>query len=219
MHDLVIRGGTIVDGLGSAPRTADVAVDDGRITEVGTVDGAARETIDADGLLVTPGFVDVHTHYDGQATWDSQLAPVVLARRHHRRRRQLRRRLRAGAARAASRSSIELMEGVEDIPGTALREGIDWRWETFPEYLDALAGRPRMIDVGTHVPHAAVRAYVMGERAGHRRRDARRPRGDGRDRARGHATPARSASRRRASSPTTPAAATRCRAPSPTRTS
>ncbi len=165
MHDLVVRGGTIVDGLGHAPFTGDVAVTDGRIAHVGKVDGRARQTVDADGLLVTPGFVDVHTHYDGQATWDSQLAPscwhgvttVVVGN--------------CGVGFApvhpgGEQELIELMEGVEDIPGTALWEGIDWQWESFPEYLDALARRPRMVDVGTHVPHAAMRAYVMGERAG-----------------------------------------------------
>ena len=165
MHDLVVRGGTIVDGLGGAPFTGDVAVDGGRVVEVGRADGPARETIDADGLLVTPGFVDVHTHYDGQATWDSQLGPscwhgvtTVVAGN-------------CGVGFAPVRPGgeqelIELMEGVEDIPGTALWEGIDWQWESFPEYLDALERRPRMVDVGTHVPHAAVRAYVMGARAG-----------------------------------------------------
>ncbi len=165
MHDLVVRGGTIVDGLGSEPFTGDVAVTDGVVTEIGRVDGPARENIDADGLLVTPGFVDVHTHYDGQATWDSQLGPscwhgvtTVVAGN-------------CGVGFAPVRPGgeqelIELMEGVEDIPGTALWEGIDWRWESFPEYLDTLDRRPRMVDVGTHVPHAAVRAYVMGARAG-----------------------------------------------------
>ncbi len=161
MHDLVIRGGTVVDGLGNEPFTGDVAVTDGRITEIGKVDGPARETVDADGLLVTPGFVDVHTHYDGQATWDSQLGPscwhgvttVVVGN--------------CGVGFApvhpgGEQSLVELMEGVEDIPGTALWEGIDWRWESFPEYLDALAERPRMMDVGTHVPHAAVRAVRDG---------------------------------------------------------
>ncbi len=165
MHDLVLRSGTIVDGTGAELYTGDVAVDDGRIVEIGRVSGPARETVDADGLLVTPGFVDVHTHYDGQATWDSQLAPscwhgvttVVVGN--------------CGVGFApvhpgGEQELIELMEGVEDIPGTALWEGIDWRWESFPEYLDALAERPRMVDVGTHVPHAAVRAYVMGARAG-----------------------------------------------------
>jgi N-acyl-D-aspartate/D-glutamate deacylase len=163
MHDLVIRGGTVVDGTGDAPRTADVAVRDGVIVEVGRVDGPARRTVDADGLVVTPGFVDVHTHFDGQATWDPHLTPscwhgvttAVLGN--------------CGVGFAPVRRGreqwlIELMEGVEDIPGTALAEGIQWGWESFPEYLDALERMPRAIDIGTQLPHAAVRAYVMEER-------------------------------------------------------
>jgi N-acyl-D-amino-acid deacylase len=163
MFDLVIRGGTVVDGTGAAARTADVAVADGRIVEVGRAVGAARRTVDADGLLVTPGFVDIHTHFDGQATWDPHLTPscwhgvttAVLGN------------CGVGFAPVAPGSEqwlIELMEGVEDIPGTALSEGIDWSWETFPEYLDALEAMPRALDVATQLPHAAVRAYVMGER-------------------------------------------------------
>jgi N-acyl-D-amino-acid deacylase len=164
MHDLVIRGGTVVDGTGGASRTADVAVDDGIITAVGDLKGAAAErTIDADGLLVTPGVVDVHTHYDGQATWDPLLTPsswhgvttVVMGN--------------CGVGFAPVRPGsqewlVQLMEGVEDIPGTALTEGISWGWESFPEYLTALEGMRRVVDVGTQVPHGAVRAYVMGER-------------------------------------------------------
>ncbi len=164
MHDLVIRGGTVADGTGAPTRTADVAVDQGRITEVGDLNGAAaRRTIDADGMLVTPGWVDVHTHYDGQATWDDVLAPtswhgvttLVMGN--------------CGVGFAPARPDqhewlIGLMEGVEDIPGTALSEGIEWEWETFPEYLDALERRRWTVDVGTQVPHGAVRAYVMGER-------------------------------------------------------
>ena len=161
-YDLIIRGGRVVDGSGAAPRTADVAVQDGVITEVGRVDGAARRTIDADGLIVTPGFVDIHTHFDGQATWDPHLTPscwhgVTTASW-------------ATAASASRRCApdrhdwlIELMEGVEDIPGTALAEGITWGWESFGEYLDALERMPRAVDVGTQIPHAAVRAYVMGD--------------------------------------------------------
>ena len=162
-HDLVVRGGTLVDGTGVPARTADVAISDGRITEVGRVTGAARRTLDADGLLVTPGFVDIHTHYDGQATWDPQLAPsswhgvttLVMGN--------------CGVGFAPVRADqhdflIGLMEGVEDIPGAALAEGIAWEWESFPEYLDALARRRFACDVGTQVPHGAVRAYVMGER-------------------------------------------------------
>ena len=163
MHDLIIKGGTLVDGTGAPARTADVAVDSGRITDVGTVEGGATRIVDADGLLVTPGWVDVHTHYDGQATWDSELAPsswhgvttLVMGN------------CGVGFAPAAPDRHdwlIGLMEGVEDIPGTALAEGIEWEWETFPEYLDALERRRWTVDVGTQVPHAAVRAYVMGER-------------------------------------------------------
>ncbi len=164
MHDLVIRGGTVVDGTGTPARTADVAITAGLVTEVGAVDGRARRVVDADGLLVTPGFVDIHTHFDGQVTWDDDLTPscwhgvttAILGN--------------CGVGFAPVRPDghtelIELMEGVEDIPGSALSEGIRWAWETFPEYLDALGGRRLALDVGTHVPHAAVRAYVMGERA------------------------------------------------------
>jgi N-acyl-D-aspartate/D-glutamate deacylase len=163
MHDLVIKGGTVVDGTGSAPRTADVAISDGVVTEVGNVDSAARETIDADGAVVTPGFVDVHTHFDGQVTWDPMLTPscwhgvttIVMGN--------------CGVGFAPAKQDkrdwlIGLMEGVEDIPGAALSEGIVWEWEHFPEYLDAVARAEKMLDVGAQVPHGAVRAYVMGER-------------------------------------------------------
>ena len=163
-HDLVIRGGTVIDGTGAPRRTADVAVTDGRIVEVGRVDGRGGREIDAGGAVVAPGFVDIHTHYDGQATWDSRLqpsawhgvtsvvagncgvgfAPVVPA--HHQR-------------------LIDLMEGIEDIPGTALHEGLPWTWESYEEYLDVLAGRRFDLDIGTQVPHAALRVHVMGERA------------------------------------------------------
>jgi N-acyl-D-amino-acid deacylase len=154
MHDLIIRGGTVVDGTGGPSRTADVAVDDGIITAVGELEGtSARRTIDADGLLVTPGVVDVHTHYDGQVTWDPLVTPsswhgvttIVMGN--------------CGVGFAPVRPGsqewlVQLMEGVEDIPGTALTEGITWGWESFPEYLNALEG----------MGHGAVRAYVMGER-------------------------------------------------------
>ena len=163
MHDLVIKGGTVVDGTGAPARTADVAITDGVVTDVGRVDGAARESIDADGLLVTPGFVDVHTHFDGQITWDPLLTPtcwhgvttIVMGN--------------CGVGFAPVKPAkrewlIGLMEGVEDIPGAALSEGIEWEWETFPEYLDAVARRPKLFDVAAQVPHGAVRAYVMGER-------------------------------------------------------
>jgi N-acyl-D-amino-acid deacylase len=163
MHELVIRGGTVVDGSGAPPRQADVAIDDGTITAVASDVGAGRRQIDATGLLVTPGFVDVHTHYDAQATWDPFLTPsswhgvtsVVMGN------------CGVGFAPAAPDRHewlIELMEGVEDIPGTALTEGIEWAWESFPEYLDALDTRSFALDVGTQVPHGAVRAYVMGDR-------------------------------------------------------
>jgi N-acyl-D-amino-acid deacylase len=163
MHELIIRAGTVVDGTGDAPRTADVAVDGGVITGIGRVDGPGTREIDADGALVTPGFVDVHTHYDGQVTWDPWLTPtgwhgvttVVMGN--------------CGVGFAPCRPDrrewlIGLMEGVEDIPGAALSTGIRWAWESFPEYLDALEALPKALDVGTQVPHGAVRAYVMGER-------------------------------------------------------
>ncbi len=164
MHDLVIRGGTLVDGTGSAPRPADVAIDGDRVTEVGELeDRSARETIDAGGMLVTPGFVDVHTHFDGQITWDPMLTPscwhgvttIVMGN--------------CGVGFAPVQPDkhewlIGLMEGVEDIPGAALSDGIQWGWETFPEYLDAVDRVPKMLDVGAQIPHGAVRGYVMGER-------------------------------------------------------
>jgi N-acyl-D-amino-acid deacylase len=163
-HELVIRGGTVVDGTGAPARTADVAIDGGRITEVGKVDAKGAREVDADGLVVSPGWVDIHTHYDGQVTWDPEVSPsswhgvttVVMGN--------------CGVGFAPVRPDgheflIELMEGVEDIPGTALAEGIDWTWESFPQYLDALDAQERVLDVAAQVPHAALRAYVLGERA------------------------------------------------------
>ncbi|RIL05338.1 MAG: amidohydrolase [Proteobacteria bacterium] len=163
MHDLVLRGGTLVDGTGATARTGDLAIDGDRIAQVGGKAGAARRDVDATGLLVAPGWVDVHTHYDGQVTWDPYLTPsswhgvttVVMGN------------CGVGFAPADPRRHewlIGLMEGVEDIPGTALAEGIRWEWESFPEYLDALERMPRAIDVAAQVPHGAVRAYVMGDR-------------------------------------------------------
>ena len=163
MHDLVVRDARIVDGTGAPAVAGDVAVSDGRITEVGTVDGPATRVIEADGRLVTPGVVDIHTHYDGQALWDPDLTPscwhgvttVVIGN------------CSVGFAPCAPDRRdwlIEMMESVEDIPASALRAGLDWSWETFPEYLDALDRVPHVMDIGTQVPHAAVRAYVMGER-------------------------------------------------------
>ncbi len=163
MHDLIIRGGTLVDGTGGAPYAGDIAIDGDRIVQVGKVTGEARQEIDASGMIVTPGWVDIHTHYDGQATWDPVMAPsswhgVTTAVMGN-----------CGVGFAPVRPDqrpflIALMEGVEDIPGAALAEGIDWQWEHFPEYLDALESKKRTIDVGVHVPHGAVRAYVLGDR-------------------------------------------------------
>jgi N-acyl-D-amino-acid deacylase len=163
VHDLVIKGGTLVDGTGTPARTADVAITDGVVTDVGKVDGRARTKIDADGALVTPGFVDVHTHFDGQVTWDPLLTPsswhgvttIVMGN--------------CGVGFAPVKPDkhdwlIGLMEGVEDIPGAALSEGIEWCWEHYPEYLDAVDRAAKVLDVGAQVPHGAVRAYVMGER-------------------------------------------------------
>jgi N-acyl-D-amino-acid deacylase len=162
-HDLIIRNGTIVDGTGAERFVGDVSITDGRISGVGVVEGTATREIDATGLLVTPGWVDIHTHYDGQVTWDEVLAPTAW----HGVTTLVMGNCGVGFAPAAPDSHdwlIGLMEGVEDIPGSALAEGIDWQWETFPEYLDALSGRRWTMDVGTQIAHGAVRAYVMGER-------------------------------------------------------
>ncbi len=163
MHDILIQGGTVVDGTGVPARQADVAVRGGRIVAVGSGLGAAHRVIDATGLLVTPGFVDIHTHYDGQATWDSALTPscwhgVTTAVFGN-----------CGVGFAPVKPGardylINLMEGVEDIPGTVLAEGISWNWESFPEYLDALERRQYTMDIGAQLPHAALRFYAMGER-------------------------------------------------------
>jgi N-acyl-D-aspartate/D-glutamate deacylase len=162
MHDLIIRGGTIADGSGRAPIRGDVAIDGSVITAVGEVGGAAHRVFDADGLLVTPGWVDIHTHYDGQATWDPEVSPsgwhgvttVVMGNCG----------VGFAPARAADRSwLIGLMEGVEDIPGTALAEGMTWNWESFGEYLDEVERTARVLDVAALVPHGALRAYVLGE--------------------------------------------------------
>ena len=164
MLDVVIKGGTVVDGTGSAPYSADVAVRDGRIVEVGTVTEAARQVVEADGALVTPGWVDVHTHYDGQVTWDDVMEPssangvttLVMGN------------CGVGFApvqAAHTEALIDLMEGVEDIPGSALSVGMPWgRWETFAEYLDVLGERRYALDIAAQVAHGAVRFYVMGER-------------------------------------------------------
>jgi N-acyl-D-aspartate/D-glutamate deacylase len=162
--DLVIRGGTVMDGNGGTPFTADVAVKDGKIAEMGAVSGSGAEEIDAGGLSVTPGFVDIHTHYDGQAMWDSHLAPsswhgvttIVMGN--------------CGVGFAPVRKDtqdkvVALMEGVEDLPGPCLNEGLDWTWESFGEYLTALERRPHDIDFCALLPHAPMRVYVMGDRA------------------------------------------------------
>ena len=165
MFDIVIKNGTLVDGTGSAPVSGDIALTDGVIAEVGgRISGKARREIDADGAVVTPGWVDLHTHYDGQVSWDSEMAPsshnpvttVVMGN--------------CGVGFAPVRPGdenalIELMEGVEDIPGAALHEGMDWgSWESFPEYLDYIANREYALDVGAQIAHGAVRFYAMGER-------------------------------------------------------
>jgi N-acyl-D-aspartate/D-glutamate deacylase len=162
--DLVIRGGNVADGLGGEVRQLDVGVKHGKIAAVAKISAAGREEIDARGLLVTPGFVDIHTHYDAQAAWDSRLAPsswhgvttVVMGN--------------CGVGFAPVRIGdreklIELMEGVEDIPGAVLHQGLKWNWESFGDYLNALDGRPRDIDICAQLPHGALRVYVMGARA------------------------------------------------------
>ena len=163
MHDLVVRNARIIDGSGSPEFAGDLAVSDGVVTDVGNVDGLSHQEIDADGQLVLPGWVDIHTHYDGQATWDPEMTPsswhgVTTAVFGN-----------CGVGFAPVRQGsedflINLMEGVEDIPGTVLAEGIDFTWQTYPEYLDVLESMPRVMDVGSQVPHGALRFFVMGER-------------------------------------------------------
>ena len=166
-YDVVIRDGLIVDGSGGEPYAGDVAVQGGRIAAVGRVQGRGAEEIDARGLIVTPGFVDIHTHYDGQAIWSDTLSPssahgvttAILGN--------------CGVGFAPCRAEdhdmlIRVMEGVEDIPGVVMAEGLPWDWETFPQYLAALEARRRDIDVGAYLPHSPLRVYVMGERGGAR---------------------------------------------------
>jgi len=164
MHDIVIRGGTIIDGTGAEGFLGDVAIDGDKLVQVGGEVGPGKREFDAKGLLVTPGWVDVHTHYDGQATWDPMLAPsswhgvtTVLFGN-------------CGVGFAPCKPQdhdalIDLMEGVEDIPGIVLSEGLKWDWESFPEFLDALERQPRAIDIGAQMPHHPLRVYVMGQRA------------------------------------------------------
>ena len=165
MYDILISGGSVVDGTGAPARIADIAINEGRIVAVGKVDGPARKTIDAAGLVVTPGFVDIHTHYDGQATWDTELDPsfssgvttAILGN------------CGVGFApvrRGTEERLIELMEGVEEIPGTALHEGLKWNWESFPEYLDVLDSLPHTMDIGALLPHGPLRLYAMADKIG-----------------------------------------------------
>ena len=155
--DMVVRGGTVIDGTGTPGRRQDLGIRDGKVAEIGTALGPGKRAIDADGLLVTPGFVDIHTHFDGQVTWDTCLSPscwhgVTTAVFGN-----------CGVGFAPVKPDrhewlVGLMEGVEDIPGTALHEGITWQWESFPEYLEHLASLDRAVDFAAQVPYAAVRA-------------------------------------------------------------
>ena len=166
-HDLVIRGGFVVDGSGTPGREADIAIDGGIISQVDEVTGSGAEEIDAKGKLVAPGFVDIHTHYDGQVTWGDALSPssnhgVTTAIMGN-----------CGVGFAPVRTHdhdrlIRLMEGVEDIPFPVLAEGLPWNWESFPDYLDSLEDRTFDIDFGAQLPHAALRVYVMGDRGANR---------------------------------------------------
>lgn len=162
-HDLVLKNGLIIDGTGREPFTGDVAIKDGRITAVGQVSGRGAEEISAKGQLITPGFVDIHTHYDGQVTWENRLKPsnahgvtsVVVGN--------------CGVGFAPCKRDehellIRLMEGVEDIPHPVLTEGLPWTWESFPDYLDTVGARSFDVDVGAYMPHAALRVFVMGQR-------------------------------------------------------
>jgi N-acyl-D-aspartate/D-glutamate deacylase len=161
--DTLIRGGTVIDGTGSGAFTADIAITNGVITDIGRISQPATRVIDADGAIVTPGLVDMHTHYDGQATWANRLSPSS----HHGVTTVVAGNCGVGFApvRPADREKlVELMEGVEEIPGAVLNEGINWQWESFPEYMDYLDGRQFDMDIGVQIPHAPMRVYVMGQR-------------------------------------------------------
>ena len=162
-HDLIVRNGTIFDGTGAAPFEGDVAVSRGRIVAVGQVSGSGTEEIDAKGKIVTPGFVDIHTHYDGQATWDSRLSPSSI----HGVTTAVFGNCGIGFAPVKPEDHdrlISLMEGVEDIPHPVLAEGLKWNWESFGDFLNAMEDVPHDIDFAAQLPHGALRVYVMGER-------------------------------------------------------
>jgi N-acyl-D-aspartate/D-glutamate deacylase len=164
MFDIVFKGGLVVDGTGAQPRVADVGVKDGRITAIGSISDSANEIVDANGAWVTPGFIDLHTHYDGQATWDDAFVPSI----YHGVTTLVMGNCGVGfapARKGEEQRLIELMEGVEDIPGAALAEGVKWDWQSFPEYMTALEKTPRSLDYLVQVPHDPLRMFVMGERA------------------------------------------------------
>ena len=168
MHDLVFEGATVIDGSGQAARTADVGIKNGLIAEIGRITGQSQQRVDASGAWLTPGFVDIHTHFDGQASWDQTFSPSI----HHGVSTVVFGNcgvgfapLRSGDKQRAVDDLISLMEGVEDIPGAALAEGVSFDWQSFPEYLDALERRPHSLDFLVQVPHDPLRMAVMGERA------------------------------------------------------